>query len=80
VDDLLAQRAVSRGHVGSADQGEEQLVPPLIAAVRLSETATLAMQLPYRRGLPRDELYRHMFNPKLYLLTHGLVYAKPRAR
>jgi group II intron reverse transcriptase/maturase len=28
-----------------------------------------------RRGLPLDELYRQMFNPQLYLLAYGRIYA-----
>lgn len=28
-----------------------------------------------RHGLPRDELYRQMFNPQLYLLAYGRIYA-----
>lgn len=28
-----------------------------------------------RRGLPLDELYRPMFNPSMYLLAYGRIYA-----
>jgi group II intron reverse transcriptase/maturase len=28
-----------------------------------------------RRGLPLDELYRQMFNPQLYLVAYGRIYA-----
>jgi len=28
-----------------------------------------------RRGLPCDELYRQLFNPQLYLLAYGRIYA-----
>jgi group II intron reverse transcriptase/maturase len=28
-----------------------------------------------KKGLPCDELYRQLFNPQMYLLAHGLVYA-----
>src|SRR3954449_1412286 len=28
-----------------------------------------------RRGLPLDELYRQLFNPQLYLLAYGRIYA-----
>src|SRR6185437_14743564 len=28
-----------------------------------------------RRGLPCEELYRQMFNPQLYLLAYGRIYA-----
>lgn len=32
-----------------------------------------------RRGLPLDELYRQMFNPQLYLLAYGRIYANKGA-
>jgi group II intron reverse transcriptase/maturase len=32
-----------------------------------------------RRGLPCEELYRQMFNPQLYLLAYGRVYANKGA-
>ena len=28
-----------------------------------------------RRGLPFEELYRQLFNPQLYLLAYGRIYA-----
>jgi group II intron reverse transcriptase/maturase len=32
-----------------------------------------------RRGLPLDELYRQMFNPQLYLMAYGRIYANKGA-
>jgi len=32
-----------------------------------------------RRGLPCDELYRQLFNPQLYLLAYGRIYANQGA-
>jgi retron-type reverse transcriptase len=32
-----------------------------------------------RRGLPVDELYRQMFNPSLYLMAWGRIYANKGA-
>jgi group II intron reverse transcriptase/maturase len=32
-----------------------------------------------RRGLPCDELYRQLFNPQLYLLAYGRIYANKGA-
>ncbi|WP_230533797.1 reverse transcriptase/maturase family protein [Salinispora arenicola] len=32
-----------------------------------------------KRGLPLDELYRQMFNPQLYLLAYGRIYANQGA-
>jgi hypothetical protein len=31
-----------------------------------------------RRGLPCEELYRHLFNPQLYLVAYGRIYANQR--
>jgi len=32
-----------------------------------------------RRGLPLEELYRQLFNPQLYLLAYGRIYANKGA-
>ena len=32
-----------------------------------------------RRGLPCDELYRQLFNPQMYLLAYGRIYANKGA-
>jgi hypothetical protein len=32
-----------------------------------------------RRGLPLTELYRQLFNPQLYLLAYGRIYANKGA-
>ena len=32
-----------------------------------------------RRSLPCDELYRQLFNPQLYLLAYGRIYANQGA-
>jgi hypothetical protein len=32
-----------------------------------------------RRGLPLDELYRQLFNPQLYLMAYGRIYANKGA-
>jgi len=32
-----------------------------------------------RNGLPLDELYRQMFNPSMYLLAYGRIYANKGA-
>jgi hypothetical protein len=31
------------------------------------------------RGLPCEQLYRQMFNPQLYLLAYGRIYANKGA-
>ena len=40
-----------------------------------AETVLGVLRERGRRGLPLDELYRQMFNPQLYLLAYGRIYA-----
>jgi group II intron reverse transcriptase/maturase len=40
-----------------------------------AETVLGVLRERGRRGLPCDELYRQMFNPSLYLLAYGRIYA-----
>ncbi|MGR8008165.1 reverse transcriptase domain-containing protein [Streptomyces hypolithicus] len=40
-----------------------------------AETVLGVLRERGRRGLPCDELYRQMFNPQLYLLAYGRIYA-----
>ena len=40
-----------------------------------AETVLEVLRERGRRGLPCDELYRQLFNPELYLLAYGRVYA-----
>ena len=40
-----------------------------------AETVLDVLRERGRRGLPCDELYRQLFNPQLYLLAYGRIYA-----
>jgi group II intron reverse transcriptase/maturase len=40
-----------------------------------AETVLEVLRERGRRGLPCDELYRQLFNPRLYLLAYGRIYA-----
>ena len=40
-----------------------------------AETVLGVLRERGRRGLPLDELYRQLFNPQLYLLAYGGIYA-----
>jgi hypothetical protein len=40
-----------------------------------AETVLGVLRERGRRGLPCDELYRQLFNPQLYLLAYGRIYA-----
>jgi group II intron reverse transcriptase/maturase len=44
-----------------------------------AETVLGVLRERGRRGLPLDELYRQMFNPQLYLLAYGRIYANTGA-
>jgi retron-type reverse transcriptase len=40
-----------------------------------AETVLGVLRERGRRGLPLDQLYRQLFNPQLYLLAYGRIYA-----
>lgn len=44
-----------------------------------AETVLGVLRERGRRGLPLEELYRQMFNPQLYLLAYGRIYANTGA-
>ena len=44
-----------------------------------AETVLGVLRERGRRGLPVDELYRQLFNPQLYLLAYGRIYANQGA-
>jgi group II intron reverse transcriptase/maturase len=44
-----------------------------------AETVLDVLRERGRRGLPLDELYRQMFNPQLYLMAYGRIYANKGA-
>ena len=44
-----------------------------------AETVLDVLRERGRRGLPVDELYRQMFNPQLYLMAYGRIYANKGA-
>ena len=44
-----------------------------------AETVLGVLRERGRRGLPCEELYRQLFNPQLYLLAYGRIYANQGA-
>jgi retron-type reverse transcriptase len=44
-----------------------------------AETVLSVLRERGRRGLPLNELYRQLFNPQLYLLAYGRIYANKGA-
>jgi len=47
--------------------------------MQTAETVLEVLRERGRRGLPCNELYRQMFNPGLYLLAYGKIYANQGA-
>jgi retron-type reverse transcriptase len=47
--------------------------------MQTAETVLEVLRERGRRGLPCNELYRQMFNPSLYLLAYGKIYANQGA-
>jgi hypothetical protein len=46
-----------------------------VCVMQNAETVLGVLRERGRRGLPCDELYRQLFNPQLYLLAYGRIYA-----
>lgn len=46
-----------------------------VCEMQSAETVLGVLRERGRRGLPLDELYRQLFNPQLYLLAYGRIYA-----
>ena len=44
-----------------------------------AETVVDILRARGRRGLPCDELYRQLFNPALFLMAYGRIYANDGA-
>jgi retron-type reverse transcriptase len=44
-----------------------------------AETVLSVLRERGKKGLPLDELYRQLFNPQLYLLAYGRIYANDGA-
>src|SRR5882757_9979638 len=64
----------------SRTQGEGAQViwthePQEVRVMRSAETVLGVLRERGRRGLPLERLYRQLFNPQLYLLAYGRLYA-----
>src|SRR6266699_7305249 len=46
-----------------------------VRAMRNAETVLGVLRERGRRGLPLERLYRQLFNPQLYLMAYGRIYA-----
>jgi len=45
-----------------------------VCVMQNAETVTGILRARGRRGLPRNELYRQLFNPALFLMAWGRIY------
>src|SRR6266516_5328152 len=50
-----------------------------VCEMQSAETVLGVLRERGRRGLPLNELYRQLFNPQLYLLAYGRIYANKGA-
>ena len=50
-----------------------------VCVMQSAETVLGVLRERGRRGLPLEELYRQLFNPQLYLLAYGRIYANKGA-
>jgi len=50
-----------------------------VCEMQTAETVLSVLRERGRRRLPMDELYRQLFNPQLYLLAYGRIYANTGA-
>ncbi len=50
-----------------------------VCEMQSAETVLGVLRERGRRGLPVDELYRQLFNPQLYLVAYGRIYANQGA-
>ena len=50
-----------------------------VCVMQRAETVLGVLRERGRRGLPLNELYRQLFNPQLYLLAYGRIYANKGA-
>src|SRR5688500_3714316 len=67
----------SAGRMGTGDFGHRQDCE--VCEMQDAEVVLGVLRERGRRGLPCDELYRQLFNPKLYLLAYGWIYSNQGA-
>jgi len=60
---------------GRRGPGDRTSTGRKVCVMQSAETVLNVLRKRGRRGLPCDELYRQMFNPQLYLLAYGRIYA-----
>lgn len=64
---------------GPRTPGDSDIQKREVCEMQSAETVLGVLRERGRQGLPLEELYRQMFNPQLYLLAYGRIYANKGA-
>jgi group II intron reverse transcriptase/maturase len=80
---VVAGVTTCQGERESRSQGEGAQVMDTrnreVCEMQNAETVLSVLRERGKRGLPLEELYRQLFNPQLYLLAYGRIYANQGA-
>src|SRR6266567_7830956 len=60
---------------GRSGTGDHDVQPREVREMRSAATVLNVIRERGRRGLPLERLYRQLFNPQLFLLAYGRIYA-----
>ena len=72
-------RRAGKPSTGRRGPGDRDTKEREVCVMQSAETVLGVLRERGRRGLPLEELYRQMFNPQLYLLAYGRIYANQGA-
>src|SRR5206468_3748804 len=72
-------RRAGKPPAGPRGPGDRTFEGREVCEMQNAETVLGVLRERGRRGLPCEELYRQMFNPQLYLLAYGRIYANKGA-
>src|SRR5207253_4038125 len=76
---VLPGRTGEPSTVGRRGPGDRTPKGREVREMRDAETILGVLRERGRRGLPLERLYRHLFNPQLYLLAYGKLYSNQGA-
>ena len=72
-------RRTGKPSTGRRGPGDRTPADREVCEMQSAETVLGVLRERGRRGLPCEELYRQLFNPQLYLLAYGRIYANKGA-
>src|SRR5664279_1696011 len=72
-------RRTGKPSAGPRGTGDQTSRDQEVCEMQSAETVLGVLRERGRRGLPCEELYRQLFNPQLYLLAYGRIYANKGA-